>query len=545
MNRSTMPPRILIVDDELAHVRALCDTLRGQAYDTTGLASGEAALALLAIESFDLLLVDLMMPGMNGIAVVEAARLIDPDLACIIMTGEGTIASAVQAMKAGALDYVVKPFKVSGILLILARALETRQLRIANARLELLLRQHTAELDAMNRDLRLAREVAERASEEKTNFLASMSHELRTPLNAILGFSQMLTSDSIPSTAQEKKTFASHIFGAGRHLLTLINDILDIAKIESGNMALSMESVGLADIYHECWQMMEPLARKRGITLTFVEAGSVHVLADRTRLKQVLLNLLSNAVKYNRDQGEIHVDCQPVDTRRLRLSVRDTGGGLSAAQLEVLFQPFNRLGRDGRDEEGTGLGLVVSKRLAEAMQATIGVASTPGRGSTFWLDIDSCPARYPLQESPRLSAIARPAEPIALPERKTLLYVEDNPLNVTLMAGLIHFRADLDLLSAGDGQTGLDMARRHLPQLILMDSDLPDISGTQVMQLLRADARTAHIPVIALTAVAGPGDIRQGLAAGFYRYLTKPIDLVAFSEAVNSALESATAPCSA
>ena len=223
MNSSSMPPRILIVDDELAHMRALCDTLRGQAYDTTGLASGEAALALLAAESFDLLLVDLMMPGMNGIAVVEAARLIDPDLACIIMTGEGTIASAVQAMQAGALDYVVKPFKVSGILLILARALETRQLRIANARLELLLRQHTDELDAMNKDLQLAREVAERANQEKTTFLSSMSHELRTPLNAILGFSQMLMSDSIPSTAQEKKIFASHIFGAGRHLLTLIN----------------------------------------------------------------------------------------------------------------------------------------------------------------------------------------------------------------------------------------------------------------------------------------------------------------------------------
>nr|WP_314605843.1 response regulator [uncultured Janthinobacterium sp.] len=545
MNSSPMPPRILIVDDELAHVRALCDTLRGQAYDTTGLASGEAALSLLAVESFDLLLVDLMMPGMNGIAVVEAARKIDPDLACIIMTGEGTIASAVQAMQAGALDYVVKPFKVSGILLILARALETRQLRIANARLELLLRQHTAELDAMNKDLRLAREVAERANEEKTNFLSSMSHELRTPLNAILGFSQMLMSDSIPSTAQEKKTFASHIFGAGRHLLTLINDILDIARIESGNMSLSMESVGLADIYHECWQMMEPLARKRGITLTFVEAGGVHVLADRTRLKQVLINLLSNAVKYNREQGEIHVDCHPVDARQLRLSVRDTGAGMSAAQLEALFQPFNRLGRDARDEEGTGLGLVVSKRLAEAMQARLGVASTPGRGSTFWLDIASCPARQPLLESPRLPAIVRPAEAVRLPERKTLLYVEDNPLNVTLVAGLIHFRPDLDLLSAGDGQAGLDMARRHLPQLILMDCDLPDISGTQVMQLLRADVRTAHIPVIALTAVAGPGDVRQGLAAGFYRYLTKPVDVAAFSEAINSALESVTAQCSA
>ena len=545
MNSSSMPPRILIVDDELAHVHALCDTLRGQAYDTTGLASGEAALSLLAVESFDLLLVDLMMPGMNGIAVVEAARLIDPDLACVIMTGEGTIASAVQAMKAGALDYVVKPFKVSGILLILARALETRQLRIANARLELLLRQHTAELDAMNKDLQLAREVAERANQEKTNFLSSMSHELRTPLNAILGFSQMLMSDSIPSTAQEKKTFASHIFGAGRHLLTLINDILDIGRIESGNMSLAMEAVELAGIYHECWQMMEPLAHKRGITLTFVDAGGMHVLADRTRLKQVLLNLLSNAVKYNREQGEIHVDCQPVDARQLRLSVRDTGGGMSSAQLEALFQPYNRLGRDARDEEGTGLGLVVSKRLAEAMQARLGVDSTPGRGTTFWLDIASCPARQPLQESPRLSAIARPAETIRLPDRKTLLYVEDNPLNLALVAGLIHFRPDLDLLSAGDGQTGLELARRHLPQLILMDSDLPDISGTQVMQLLRADARTAHIPVIALTAMAGPGDVRQGLAAGFYRYLTKPIDVVAFSEAINSALESATVQRSA
>ncbi|WP_251373880.1 ATP-binding protein [Janthinobacterium sp. JC611] len=372
MDKPSMPPRILIVDGELAHARALCDTLLGQAYDPTGLASGDAALSLLDVESFDLLLVDLMMPGMNGIAVVEAARKIDPDMACIIMTGEGTIASAVQAMQAGALDYVVKPCQVPGILL---------------------LRLHTAELDAMNQDLRLACEAAERANQEKTNFRSSMSHELRTPLNAILGFSQMLTSDSIPSTAQEKKTFASHIFGAGRHLLALINDILDIARIESGKLPLSMEPVDLAGIYDECWQMMEPLARKRGITLTFAEVDGVHVLADRTRLKQVLINLLSNAVKYNREQGEIHVDCLPVDARQLRLSVRDTGCGLSPAQLEALFQPFSRLGRDARDEEGTGLGLVVSKRLAVAMRARLGVASTPGRGSTFWLDIASCPAR--------------------------------------------------------------------------------------------------------------------------------------------------------
>jgi signal transduction histidine kinase/ActR/RegA family two-component response regulator len=401
-----------------------------------------------------------------------------------------------------------------------------------NAELEQRVHERTIQLELANGELAMAMEEAKSANQAKSAFLSSMSHELRTPLNAILGFAQILTSDKLPSTLQQKKEFANHILKSGRHLLALINEILDLAKIESGAVALSMEPVALADILQECETMMAPLAGQRGTRLLFPNRVTVNVTADRTRLKQVLLNLLSNAIKYNREGGAVVVDCTASTAGTLRLSVQDTGMGLNAEQVRMLFQPFNRLGQESGAEEGTGIGLVVTKRLVELMGGTIGVSSSPGVGSVFWIDLKTTlPLPSPVEGLPPLPELPhRPHDNI------TLLYVEDNPANLKLVQEIISFRPELRLLTAPDGQLGLELARAHLPDLILMDINLPGIGGMEALRLLRADPRTAHIPVIALTANAMPRDVERGIAAGFFRYLIKPINIDEFTEAINSTI---------
>jgi signal transduction histidine kinase len=378
--------RILIVDDQRAQTGALCDVLRQYQYDAEGCCSADAALQRLHGQAFDLMLSDLNMPGMDGIALVQAALQRDPDLACIIMTGEGSIASAVRAMQAGALDYIVKPFKASSLLPVLARAQATRSLRMANAELERQLRQNVMELAEANHSLEQARTAAEHASAEKSRFLSNMSHELRTPLNGILGFAQILAADRLPATQLEKQRFARNIVQSGQHLLKLVNEILDLARIEAGKVPLALEAVDLPTVLQECRMMVTPLAEKRDISLGFGAVPERRLRADRTRLVQVLINLLSNAIKYNRQQGYVGVACTEAEGDRVRISVTDTGPGLEEDQLRHIFQPFNRLARD-EDEEGSGLGLALTRRVVEAMQGLIGVESKPGQGSTFWVEL--------------------------------------------------------------------------------------------------------------------------------------------------------------
>ena len=404
-----------------------------------------------------------------------------------------------------------------------------------NQELEVRVHERTMQLEMTNGELAMAMEEARSANYAKSAFLSSMSHELRTPLNAILGFAQILSSDRLPSTLEQKKEFAGHILKSGRHLLTLINEILDLAKVESGTVSLSLEPVGLDAILQECRDMIAPLASQRGIGMAFPDACPLNVLADRTRLKQILLNLLSNALKYNREQGQVAIECAPHAGGRVRVSVRDTGVGLDAEQLALLFQPFNRLGQEGGTEEGSGIGLVVTKRLVELMDGNIGVSSAPGEGSTFWIElrvVDAVPIpAAPVLPLPDLAgALLEHSAPV------TLLYVEDNPANLTLVEEIVRYCPQLQLLTATDGRLGVEMARTHLPQLILMDINLPHVNGTDALKLLRADPRTAHIPVIALTANAMPGDVERSMALGFYRYLTKPINLDEFTEAINSTL---------
>jgi signal transduction histidine kinase/CheY-like chemotaxis protein len=375
--------------------------------------------------------------------------------------------------------------------------------------------------------------AAEKANLAKSDFLSSMSHELRTPLNAILGFAQLMESGT-PALTPPQKRSTDQILKAGWYLLDLINEILDLALIESGKLSLSVEPVSLQEVLMECRSMVESQARQRSIGMAFPRLpAQSYVKADRTRLKQVLINLLFNAIKYNQPSGHVSVECAEPTPGTLRISVRDTGAGLSPEQVSQLFQPFNRLGQEGGKEEGTGIGLVVTKRLVALMGGEIGADSTQGVGSVFWVEmaLASAPglALEITGETPRAEALDGMG-------MMTVLYVEDNPANLELVEQIIARRSNLRLLGAADASLGIEFARVYHPEVILMDINLPGMSGTDAMKVLRSDPATAHIPIIALSANAVPRDIQRGLDAGFSSYITKPIMVGQLMDAIDAAL---------
>ena len=403
-----------------------------------------------------------------------------------------------------------------------------KQFEVERARLDQVLQDKNVELES-------ARKVADTANQAKSDFLSNMSHELRSPLNAILGFAQLLELGE-PAPTPKQNASVGQILKAGWYLLELINEILDLALIESGRLSLSLEPTSLQEVLHDCQAMIAPQAQQKGIRVKFAPIDpACFVIADSTRLKQVVINLLSNAIKYNRSGGMAEVTCKLHSNGRLRISVRDTGEGLSALKMAQLFQPFNRLGQETGVEEGTGIGLVVSRRLVELMGGEIGVTSTVGVGSVFWFELKSALVPELADDAPAAPVAATLQEP-ADAAMRTLLYVEDNQANMALVEQLIARRPDMRLLGAGDAMRGIAMARAHQPDLILMDINLPGISGMQALAILQQDATTRHIPVLALSANAMPRDIEKGLVAGFFRYLTKPIRINEFMEALDQGL---------
>ena len=395
------------------------------------------------------------------------------------------------------------------------------------------------QLQDKNAALEHATSTAEKANRAKSDFLSNMSHELRTPLSAILGFAQLIEASTPPPTATQKRN-VDQILQAGWYLLDLINEILDLAVVESGKLSLDLRVMSLNEVMQECRLMIEPQASARGISLSFPEFEVPYLVkADSTRVKQVLINLLSNAVKYNKNGGTVSVTCKEVTPGCVRIGVKDTGKGLSPEKIAQLFQPFNRLGREAYAEQGTGIGLVMTKRLVELMGGSIGVESMVGNGSMFWVEMN-------LTTSPGLQQAQAQAQAQALlpksPQQRILLYVEDNPVNLLLIEALMESRPDIHLLTEKDGISGIATALTALPDVILMDVYLPGISGGEVLKILRDTPATTHIPVVALSANAMPVDVEKGLAAGFFRYLTKPIRINEFMDTLDEALMYAQSP---
>jgi len=370
-------------------------------------------------------------------------------------------------------------------------------------------------------ELKRARETAEAASAAKSEFLASMSHELRTPLNAVLGFAQLLQRDKKEPLSGRQLERIDHVMRGGEHLLRLIDEVLDLSRIEAGNITISPEPVDLDEVIREVAMTLEPMAQRNGVTLTnaMSSATGTRVIADRTRLSQILMNYGSNAIKYNRQGGHVTFRVTRSDGIA-RVAVLDDGIGIPEDKRAKIFEPFHRAGQETGPIQGTGIGLAISKRLAELMRGRVGFSTEANKGSEFWVEV-------PLQQSDEYAPVQAPhvaaESPLTSGPRHKVIYVEDNPSNIAFMRELIDDLSSIELLTAPTAEIGLDLIRAHLPAVVIMDINLPGMSGIDATKQLAEWPDTKDIPVIALTAAALTKDTAKGRESGFYRYLTKPV----------------------
>jgi len=561
-----MTQRILVVEDSRTQAEHLRLLLTREGYEVEVAPTGRAGLVTAGTGGVDLVISDVTMPEMDGFEFCHAMKSSDATrhVPIILLTARVAPNDIIKGLESGADNFIPKTYDDDYLLERVRRICEQLELRdeeslemevnmtVGGRRItvnadrqqimELLFstseevsRKHD-ELARAYEELQGARAEADRANRAKSEFLSRMSHELRTPLNAVLGFGQLLEMSTLGPDEQQS---VRRIIAAGRHLLELINDVLDIGRIDAGELSLSVEPVRVGNVLTEAAELVQPLADERSVVVLSGHADGydLQVLADHHRLKQVMLNLLSNAIKYNRQGGTVAFGCLETDDGRRRIEVIDTGPGIAQENLDRLFAPFDRIGAEqDAAVEGTGLGLALSRRLVEAMGGTLGVESEVGSGSTFWVELP--PAEPLLREGdPQQTRNGLPTSPGEAPRRPaTLIYIEDNLPNLTLVERILVHRPAIELVTATQGRLGLDLARQHRPDMLLLDLNLPDISGEEILSELRADPKTRAIPIVIVTADASEGQERRLQSMGASGYLTKPFEVQELLQMIDETL---------
>jgi signal transduction histidine kinase/response regulator of citrate/malate metabolism len=588
--------RILIVEDCITQRKIIHGMLSKGPFVIDVAKNGEEAVYLITKQKPDLVISDIDMPKMNGYELCRHIKNTPSlaDIPVILMTSLSSTQSLLTGLSASADYFCIKPYqekyilsavdlilsgqnqinskvekkcfdfnyrdeeykivmdfkKILNLLLFTYESANEKNIGLINAQVKLnklnqelnvQVAQYKDEIEnrkKTEKELARAKEESEKANEAKSEFLSQMSHELRTPMNAILGFSRLMLTDpeDIPTAPQSESI--TEIIRAGDHLLQLINDILDLSGIESGKISLSLEDIPLFQLVEETLQLIFPLADQRSIQVinNLIDHEELFVRADYVRLKEVLLNLLSNAVKYNCERGTITLNYEMVEEGKIKIKVSDTGPGIPKSKLNSLFEPFDRLGAEQTEVEGTGIGLTITERLVNLMEGDIFVESTLGKGSCFTIELLRTQPPSTLKANSDVTGFKVFPQTMDI-KKNTILYVEDNPGNLKLAKRIFGLRPDLKLLIAPHPKLGIELAQSHRPNLILMDINLPEINGFMAFKQLKNLEETKNIPVIAVSANAMSKDIEKSLALGFYDYITKPIDVEILWNVVDRSLK--------